>query len=159
MAREFMRSIRSNCVNARLGLVAAGLLVVTAITAATAIALRAHRTAVNSNVDSASAVPATQDYKTLPAYFEQNRGQTDPKVRYLSHGPGYTVFLTGHGTVLSLRKITAASKPAQSGQKSPKPGKDEVKVTTASVWMNLAGARADAEVEGIDPLPGRVNYF
>ena len=34
-----------------------------------------------------------------------------------------------------------------------------VKVTTASVWMNLSGARADAEVEGIDPLPGRVNYF
>jgi len=154
-----MRSIRSNCVNARLGLVAAGLLVVTAITAATAIALRAHRTAVNSNVDSASAVPATQDYKTLPAYFEQNRGQTDPRVRYLSHGPNYTVFLTGQGTVFALRKITTSARPAQSGQSGAKRHGDEVKVTTASVWINLAGARPDTQVEGIDPLPGRVNYF
>ena len=141
-----MRSIRSNFVNARLGSIAAAVLVVTAVTAGAAIyALRAHRTAVNTNVQAASAIPAPQDYKTLPAYFEQNLGQTDPRVRYLSHGPNYTVFLTGQGTVLALRKITAAPQPAQSGQNHAKQRGDDVKVTTASVWMNLAGARADAE--------------
>ena len=69
------------------------------------------------------------------------------------------MFLTGQGTVLALRKVTALPQPASHPKNGAKPQSDQVKVTTASVWMNLSGARADAEVEGIDPLPGRVNYF
>ena len=106
-----------------------------------------------------SPIPSTRDYKTLPVYFEQNHGQTDSRVRFLSHGPGYTVFLTGQGTVLALRKVTALPQPESHPKDGAKPQSDQVKVTTASVWMNLSGARADAEMEGIDPLPGRVNYF
>ena len=34
-----------------------------------------------------------------------------------------------------------------------------VKFQGASVWMKLAGARADARIEGIDALEGRVSYF
>jgi hypothetical protein len=101
--------------------------------------------------------PATSatDYKTLPVYFEQNRGQTDSRVRFLSHGPGYTVFLTQTGTVLALRQAVAS--PTASSHKTGDARKMRVK--TASVGINLAGARTDTQVEGIDPLPGRVNYF
>ncbi len=36
----------------------------------------------------------------LPLTFEANRGQTDSRVRFLSHGNGYTLFLTPTETVL-----------------------------------------------------------
>src|SRR5690242_5549588 len=44
----------------------------------------------------------------LPLSFEPNRGQTDPRVQFLSRGPGYTVFFTPDETVMSL-KDTATS--------------------------------------------------
>ncbi len=96
------------------------------------------------------------DYKTLPVYFEENRGQTDPRVRFLARGRGYTIFLTGQGSVLTLRQPAASRRPAAKSSTSPR---TEVNFTTASVTMNLVGARPDAQVEGIDPLLGRVNYF
>ena len=135
---------------ARVGSVVAAALVVTAVAVAAMFARRPVRIAGEAADHSPS------DYKTLPVYFEQNRGQTDPRVQFLSRGPGYTVFLTGHSTVLALRKIAAPRSP---GSKDAQRTARDVKVTTASVWMNLLGARSDAQVEGIDPLPGRVNYF
>ncbi len=136
---------------ARVGSVVAAALVMTAVAAVAMLAPRSIRSA------GGAVKPSASDYKTLPVYFEQNRGQTDPRVQFLSRGPGYTVFLTGHSTVLALRKIAAA--PATRKAKAGERGTQDVKVTTASVWMNLLGARSDAQVEGIDPLPGRVNYF
>src|SRR5690348_3603551 len=44
------------------------------------------------------------DYGTLPASFEANRGQTDRRVKFLSRGAGYTLFLTPDEAVLGLRK-------------------------------------------------------
>src|ERR1700683_490992 len=49
---------------------------------------------------SATLPPAAQakipeDYGKLPLSFEANRGQTDPKVKFLSRGSGYSLFLTG----------------------------------------------------------------
>jgi hypothetical protein len=124
---------------------------------AAAFALRPRLTA-NSAASATASRASTPDYKTLPVYFEQNRGQTDPRVQYLSHGPGYTVFLTRQGTVLALRKVTASPGTAQHPRAEGQ-NKIQTKLTTASVWINLAGARPAAQVEGIDPLPGRVNYF
>ena len=53
--------------------------------------------------------PATQarlveTYGKLPLTFEANQGQTDERVKFLSRGRGYTLFLTGNEGVLSLRK-------------------------------------------------------
>jgi hypothetical protein len=136
----------------------AAALVVTAVTATAAIfALRAGGIAGGTSSSGSSAKLSPSDYKTLPAYFEQNRGQTDPRVQFMSHGPGYTVFLTGAGTVLALRKMTVA--PGASARAAGGPAGKGIKITTASVWLNLRGARSDPQVEGIDPLPGRVNYF
>jgi hypothetical protein len=42
-------------------------------------------------------------YGHLPLSFEGNRGQTDSRVRFLSRGPGYTLFLTQREAVLRLR--------------------------------------------------------
>jgi hypothetical protein len=35
--------------------------------------------------------------------FEANQGQTDPRVKFLSRGAGYTLFLTDNEAVFSMR--------------------------------------------------------
>ena len=42
-------------------------------------------------------------YGRLPLLFQANRGQTDSRVRFVSRGDGYSLFLTGDEAVLSLR--------------------------------------------------------
>src|SRR5438132_10154071 len=56
-------------------------------------------------VGSAEATQArlAESYGKIPLSFEANRGQTDPRVKFLSRGSGYTLFLTGDEAVLSLR--------------------------------------------------------
>src|SRR5256884_9504347 len=44
-----------------------------------------------------------ESYGKLPLSFEANRGQTDPRVKFLSRGSGYTLFLTSDEAVLALR--------------------------------------------------------
>lgn len=39
--------------------------------------------------------------------FEPNQGQTDPRVKYLSRGSGYTVFLTENEAVIRLKRAKA----------------------------------------------------
>ena len=43
--------------------------------------------------------------------FEANKGQTDEKVKFLSRGSGYTLFLTSTEAVLSLIR------PEETGEK------------------------------------------
>ncbi|HKD66283.1 MAG TPA: SBBP repeat-containing protein [Candidatus Binataceae bacterium] len=69
------------------------------------------------------------------------------------------MFLTGQGTVLALRKATALPQTHSATQKGDDHSQPKVALTTASVWINLLGARRDAQVEGIDALAGRVNYL
>jgi hypothetical protein len=42
-------------------------------------------------------------YGKLPLAFEPNVGQTDPQVKFLARGSGYTVFLTDTAAVFALR--------------------------------------------------------
>jgi hypothetical protein len=79
-----------------------------------------------------------ESYGKLPLSFEANQGQTDPRVKFLSRGPGYSLFLTEDSAVLSLR-----------GQMP----------TAAVLKMKLAGANAHARVTGAEALPGKSNYF
>ena len=55
-------------------------------------------------------------YGSLPMSFEANRGQTDPQVRFLSRGSGYTLFLSSSEAVLVLQKSEEESSAA-----SPRP--------------------------------------
>ncbi|MDA2929078.1 SBBP repeat-containing protein [Acidobacteria bacterium AH-259-O06] len=100
-------------------------------------------------------------YGRIPLHFEANQGQTDPRVKFLSRGRGYTLFLTPTGAVLTLRK---PMKPA-AGNKRPALGariKDEdskLSLQTATVRMRLIGANPNPAVKGLEELPGKVNYF
>ncbi len=50
-----------------------------------------------------------ETYGKLPLSFEENRGQTDAAVKFLSRGNGYSLFLTPTEAVLALRQQVASS--------------------------------------------------
>jgi hypothetical protein len=88
-----------------------------------------------------------QLYAALPLSFEENRGQTDPRVNFVSRGQGYALFLTGGEAVLTLKNATSSSK----GQKTA--------VSATALRMRLLGADAHVLATGRDELPGKANYF
>src|SRR5271154_3932570 len=49
-------------------------------------------------------------YGELPLSFESNQGQVDRRVKFLSRGIGYTLFLTADEAVLNLRGTSGVSK-------------------------------------------------
>jgi hypothetical protein len=69
----------------------------------------------------------------LPLVFEANRGQTDPRVRFLSEGRGSTLFLTSTEAVLALE------------------GGAAVRLR----WLGAAAAKLAGEAES----PAKVNYL
>jgi hypothetical protein len=95
-------------------------------------------------------------------YFEPNRGQTDPQVKFLSRGSGYTLFLTrGAEAVLVLRKPTPKRDPLQPpalawAGVAPQ---SEPASPTAVVRIKLVGRNARPRVDGLDELLGKANYF
>jgi hypothetical protein len=90
-----------------------------------------------------------EDYARVPLSFEVNRGQTDPQVRYLTRGEGYTLYLTEQEAVFSLSG--APSEPAAPGPSPTPPG--------AALRMALVGTGPKPQVTGRSPLPGVVSYF
>jgi hypothetical protein len=77
----------------------------TALTRSTDAAAISNRQLPAGVLQSESAPKArlVESYGRLPLSFEINQGQTDSKVKFLSRGRGYTLFLTGQEAVLSLR--------------------------------------------------------
>src|SRR5256886_4044582 len=102
-----------------------------------------------------------ENYGKVPLSFEANQGQTDPRVKFLSRGNGYSLFLTGDEAVLSLRsqkpdaalseakgvgsqKDKSRQRPVVSRQLQ-KPT-DHGQRTTDVLRMKLVGADPDAKV-------------
>ena len=95
------------------------------------------------------------NYGELPLSFEANQGQSDPRVKFVSRGSGYSIFLTDSAAVLSLRKpIPARGRSSKQGVPAPAEG-----FKTDVVRMELPGASQDPHVSGAGQLPGTANYF
>jgi Bacterial Ig-like domain (group 3)/Beta-propeller repeat len=109
--------------------------------------------------------PATSslaaNYGKLPLRFEANHGQSDPQVKFLSRGSGYSLFLTDSAAVLALTKGTASSKRGfdRSSTAGKKPGPSAGAAKTDVVRMELAGASRGLQLTGAEQLPGTANYF
>jgi hypothetical protein len=76
-----------------------------------------------------------QQLGNLPLAFEPNQGQSDSRVRFLSRGNGYTLFLTDTGPVLAI---------------DGPPG--------SAIRASVLDAQP-ARIEGANPLPGHTNYI
>jgi uncharacterized repeat protein (TIGR01451 family) len=74
----------------------------------------------------------------LPMIFEPNQGQADSRVKFLSRGAGYGLFLDSTGAELAMQ-TTHSSRH--------------------NVRMNLVGANPAAATVGTGPLPGKSNYM
>src|SRR5580704_10116908 len=72
----------------------------------------------------------------VPLNFEANQGQTDSRVKFLSHGDGYSLFLTSHEAVFTLRPPAGA------------------KAQPTVFRLELRGANGAAQVTGFDKLAG-----
>lgn len=110
-----------------------------------------------AGISEATKTKALDLYGKLPLSFEANHGQTDPRVRFLSRGRGYTLFLTATEAVLALRKPTRPENAnhlfVPGGEIVPE-GFDSV-----AVRQKLVGANPDPKVSGLEELSGRSNYF
>jgi hypothetical protein len=94
---------------------------------------------------------------SLPLYFEKNQGQVDPSVRYLARSGRYSLFLTDDAAEFSLIGGDMHKGPLPAGVVGRKP--PETRMTESAVRVRLIGANPHPVVEGLEPLPGRVNYL
>ena len=81
--------------------------------------------------------PMVESYGKLPLSFEPNRGQTDARVKFISHGAGYTIFLSPTSATVALHRTTGS----------------------AVVRMDLLGANLKTAMEPQGKLPGITNYL
>ena len=103
----------------------------------TVVKNQSNQTALNAT-DNASVAKAKQNFSKLPMAFEQNQGQTDPQVKFIARGPGYTAFLTEDEAVLKLKAS---------------------KTNEAVMRMHMVGANRTAKIQPEDQLPGKNNYL
>jgi hypothetical protein len=90
----------------------------------------------HSKDDTAAQKKAELQYLHLPLSFEKNEGQADSRVKFLSRGAGYGLFLTNREAVLSF-----------GGQKA------------SSIKLRFLGADAKSAITAIDRFAGTSNYF
>jgi hypothetical protein len=146
---NFLQTSFRTCLNPRisshsLGWRAAGLLLVGLIlNCATA-------SAATAPAPSATAKRVAANYGQIPLRFEPNKGQTDPSVRFLSRGSGYSLFLTTDEVVLNLERQHA---PAATTAQKPAPAPVD------TLRMKLVGANSTADVTGLEPQSSVVSYL
>src|SRR2546430_4177673 len=108
-------------------------------------------------LSSASEKSRRLNFSSLPVAFEPNLGQTDPQVKYLARGNGYTLFLTSSEAVLSLapepapaskQKANRLARFARSTMRSRRSHESAV------IRMQVTGANPHAQIAGNENLPG-----
>jgi len=96
------------------------------------------------------------------------QGQSDARVKFLSRGSGYTLFLTSSEAVLLLQKgAPSGGSVKQHGRvriDGPVPPQnlnreDDAKTKSAVLRIGLVGANPAPQLTGFDELPGKANYF
>lgn len=89
---------------------------------------------------------AVQVLGKQPLHFEENQGQTDSQVNFLSRGQGYSLFLTPTESVVALSRKSEGK---------------EISATekTAVVRMAWKGADPHVKVTGLESLAGKSNYL
>ncbi len=90
-------------------------------------------------------VRTASNFAKLPLSFEENRGQTDARVKFLSRGPGYTLFLTNKGAAFAF-----PSRPGGASGSAQQP---------VALRLRFNHAYAGVQIAGQDELPGKTNYF
>jgi centrosomal CEP192-like protein/beta-propeller repeat-containing protein len=107
---------------------------------------------------SVSSGPSARRARPMLAFFEQNQGQANKNVRYLSRMGRSSVFLTDDAAIFSVN----AEKHHKNGPSKDKYGaaKEQGEANSpAIVRLRLLGSSHQSDVSGLERLPGRVNYL
>ena len=103
-----------------------------------------------------------ENYGKSPLSFEPNVGQVrqdrQGKVKFMSRGHGYSLFLTGDEAVLGLSKPGGPGGSAR-GYEPQTPSVNSAAAKTDYVRMKLVGANPAPNITGVEELPGKSNYF
>jgi hypothetical protein len=104
----------------------------------------------------------------LPLAFEANEGQSDPQVKYMARGNGYTLFLTGSDAVFAVHsRVPATSSTPGKFRTHAEPALDRNMdrsmarraEKTAAIRMQFVDGNANAQIASGSELPGRINYY
>jgi len=95
----------------------------------------------------------------LPLAFESNQGQSDARVRFLSHTADSTLFLTPSEAVFTLSAPSARFSSQCVQCKDRKAGQTAEKLSLVALRMQMVGANPKATALTRQPLTGRTNYF
>ncbi len=122
----------------------------------------------NDSSRTLAAQPAKHDRNIRPELlpsFEPNLGQADPRVKFLSRGRAYTLFLTKDEAVLVVQKPEVRSQKAEEGRRPLSVVRGQLQQNPASpsppsfLDLKLLGANPVAKVTGANELPGKSNYL
>ena len=143
----------------------------------------------SSAIDAAGSARVVPSFGPQPLSFEPNLGQTDPQVKFTARRSGYALFLTPAKAVVSLvspdktslRSVKQRPSPssASTGDVAPPSRRLSLRASrpqprwrdalgTAGrmpalhqsvLGMEFVGAKDQAEIAGIDLVPGVSNYF
>jgi hypothetical protein len=113
-----------------------------------ALSLTCGTAAYASSAAAPIAKHTSASYDQIPLSFEPNQGQTDASVKFLSRGPGYSLFLTKDEVVLNLERQNASAATI-----SQKPASID------TLRMKLVGANSSANVTGLESQSGVVSYL
>ena len=106
------------------------------------------------------AVPGVRAAGSLPLSFESNEGQTNAKVRFLTHTADSALFFTPSEAVFTMATPIQRQMKEKSallkGRKAPKP---PAKLARTALRMQMIGSNPRAAAWTQQPLPGRINYF
>jgi len=86
---------------------------------------------------------ALANYGNLPLSFEENRGQADSQVRFLSRGSGYTILLTPSEVFLNVQGPGTPGQPAKQ----------------SAIRMSFPGANSSAAIAGGERQSAVSSYF
>ena len=106
-------------------------------------------TALNATAQDEPARPKPHgilaNYFQATISFEPNQGQTDGRVKFMSRGAGYNLFLMPSNAVFFFR---------HAGDRD-----DLVPKESEGLAMSVVGANPVPKISGIDELPGKSSYF
>jgi hypothetical protein len=99
-------------------------------------------------VDSSSHVRINEALGNIPLSFQANLGQTDPNAKFLAKSRNFSIQLANNTVVFSF-----------AGNESAGAGADTQGKSKSTTELRLVSGSPDCEMEGLDELPGKVNYL
>src|SRR5450631_1229420 len=96
-------------------------------------------------------------YGSLPLSFEKNVGQAQEGVEFLARGANYTAFLRADEMELALSRPHLPESNGSSTVVRGETGRSDGAVSVLQI--NFAGAASGNGLQGLQELPGKVNYF